>query len=278
MTLLKQLQRASVPVMVGDTPVETRVESQNAYKTLLHGSVDGAGLKHHSLAGSRSAWVTDPTIRLAGAEYVAAVRVRGNLLPSRARARRGRGMDSEKRCRSCPDKVSNLAHVLQVCGASGKLRIARHNDLVVAVIKALEAKGFTCQREPRITVGLSFRKPDIIAYNTDRAYVLDPMVISDNFSFEAAHVTKVTTYSITEVVEYARGLVVANPLRSPGRGFVEVCVDGLIVDWRGAWSPRSTKLLTRELGIGSALIDIWSVRLLCTANRMFQLLLKRTDL
>ena len=56
----------------------------------LHDSVDGRGLRESDLVPHQHQWVADATSLLSGANYIGAVKVRGNLLPSAVRAARGR--------------------------------------------------------------------------------------------------------------------------------------------------------------------------------------------
>ena len=71
-------------------------------------------------------------------------------------------------------------HVLQVCARTSFLRIKRHDRVVKFVSAAAEQAGYKVVVEPRI-VGriLGVRKPDLVFWDKEKAYVADVTITSD---------------------------------------------------------------------------------------------------
>ena len=138
-------------------------------------------------------WVYDPPIRQGGKQFVGAIRCRAGVLYSKTRASRGRHMVDVK-CDACL-RPSSAQHMIQVCPRTHAPRVKRHNEIVEFVKSCVEKKGFKTMIEPSIrdpTLGL--RKPDLIIYNDDKAYIVDATIVSDSASMDAAHEQKITYY------------------------------------------------------------------------------------
>lgn len=181
------------------------------HSSQLYQTVDGKGLSLFAEQRRQSMWVTDRESKLSGKEYVQAVKVRGNLLATRSRVSRGgpsRGSapntsgsaTSLRRghCPSCPDKVANLAHLLQTCGRTHGLRCQRHDGLVSMLRSAFAKRGFICSEEPRIPFNGSYLKPDLVMARDagDRVdlILVDPTVVSDQADFDLVLSQKTERY------------------------------------------------------------------------------------
>lgn len=70
------------------TPSERKSSERSRWSRLLHELVDGATLQGAELASASSAWIDDGSLLLSGRDFVRAVKCRGNLLYTRARAAR----------------------------------------------------------------------------------------------------------------------------------------------------------------------------------------------
>lgn len=89
-------------------------QSQTEMAALLHRSCDGRGLWQASSYPWINGWVTDGTMLLTGADYIQAVHVRGNLLPTTERTNRGR-RDKVQSCEAGCNAANTLAHISQSC-------------------------------------------------------------------------------------------------------------------------------------------------------------------
>ena len=108
----------------------------------LHSSVNGRGLRESDLVSRQHQWVAEGTGLLSGANYIGAVKVQGNLLPSAVRAARGRPLASVL-CGAC-GRPGSLGHILQVCPRTHCSRVARHDKLVTLVQATAGKAGWSC--------------------------------------------------------------------------------------------------------------------------------------
>lgn len=227
----------------------------------LRGSVDGMGLKLHGYSKGESDWVSLPRsfAGISARDFVKAVHVRLNVLKTGERSSRGVGRDvTGRHCRTCRDRVHTLAHISQVCPRTHGGRCKRHDRFASGIASSLRRKGITVIPEPRIPVGNSFLKPDLVLVKRTgkkvRLTILDPTIVADNFDMSAAATQKVELYDRREVWDHLKSAY----------GHLEVEkteVAGIVVNWRGAWHPESYKRLL-ALGVPRYWANILVVRLL----------------
>jgi hypothetical protein len=279
-----QLEQSRKPVLVkGTRTLNTGPEIQAEWAKSLHATVDGVGLSVNSSLTQRSSWVLRPGPGLTGREFVEAIQVRGNALATRSRSSRGRPLSQSEAnhsmgnaCPSCPDKVSNLAHVLQTCIRSQELRILRHNRLAARITTWLRKDGFKVVNEPRILSGSSYCKPDIVAVKGGVMHVLDPVVCADNATHADYHRDKATRYDTPEVRRFAEQMATDfNSGVLPST--LEFTVKGLVINWRGMWSNESYDFLTQRLNLPRPLLDFWSIGVLREAKGIWTQVRKRPD-
>jgi len=73
------LNRSEKLARSGGLPLLTKAAVDRSLMERLHTSVDGQGLRWHNLVPSINKWVADGTSLLTGADYIHAVKIRGNL-------------------------------------------------------------------------------------------------------------------------------------------------------------------------------------------------------
>ena len=234
----------------------------------LYATVDGSGLQNHNNnSGYGGRWIWDNTFRrLSGREFVGAMHIRCNSLKTRERATRGRTSDKGRNCPCCPDKRESLAHILQVCWRTQNHRIFRHNNILRMIANKLRKLKFDVILEPRIPHKLSFLKPDIVAIKDREVYVLDPSIVAASRDLNLAEEDKTRKYNNPSVAAWTKKKF----------GTVNTHIAGVIMDWRGAWSPRSHHLL-KEMGISDGLLDLMSFRVLKLNRWIYQCICDRTD-
>src|SRR5688572_25922287 len=132
-------------------------DAHDLLATQLHSSVDGRGLKQQGQTPHVNTWVTDGSALLSGGDYIQAVKVRGNLLPSAERSSRGR-RTGPVWCDAGCNAWGTLAHISQSCARTHRLRCDRHNSVLDLILKRIEAKGHSVIREPVIPTGVGRRK------------------------------------------------------------------------------------------------------------------------
>ena len=84
------LAREREPTRYREVQIMNRESLRVALATVLHSSVDRRSLHESDLVPHQHRWVNEATGLLSGANYIGAVKVRGNLLPSAVRVARGR--------------------------------------------------------------------------------------------------------------------------------------------------------------------------------------------
>ena len=195
LTLGQQWHSKGSPAATGGGVQVTSGESlRTALATDLHSSVDDRGLRESDLVPHQHQWVAEGTGLLSGANYIGAVKVRGNLLHSAIRAARGRPNTSVV-LGAC-QRPGSVGHILQVCPRTHGSRVARHDKLVALVQSAAGKAGWSCIREPTIPTTAGLRRPDLIFHHPERpTYVLDVtvVVLTRCFTRCISH----TTYSFT---------------------------------------------------------------------------------
>lgn len=247
--------------------VSDKTTENHHWRNGLYISVDGSGLRNHgNSSGFGSQWIQPSFLQLSGREFVGAMHIRCNSLITRERATRGRMTNKGRNCPCCPDKRESLAHILQVCWRSQNLRIFRHNHIVGMILNKLRKLQFKVNLEPRIPHGNTFLKPDIVAAKGETVYILDPSIVACSRDLVRAESDKTQKYSISSVLRWAKRKY----------GSKEVIVAGVIVDWRGAWAPRTVDIL-RQLGIPKGFVELISFKILKLNRWIYQCVRDRTD-
>ena len=247
--------------------VQDKVTEQDHWSKRLYASVDGSGMLNHSnRSGYSSQWIDPTFLQMSGREFVGAMHVRCNSLVTRERATRGRISSKGRNCPCCPDKRESLAHILQVCWRTQNHRIFRHNSIMTMIVNKLRKLQFSVVVEPRIPHGKTFLKPDIVAVKDGTVHILDPSIVACSRNLVLAESDKMTKYQVTDVKRWARNKYGTNT----------VVVAGLIMDWRGAWAPRSVKHL-KYLGFKVGNIELMSFKILKLSRWIYQCVRDRTD-
>jgi hypothetical protein len=170
--------------------------------------------------------------------------------------------------------------MLQTCARSHGLRIKRHDRLVESIAKSLTKRGYQTEVEPRIQVGNTICKPDLVAWKDNACFVLDPQICADNADFLRYHETKSRRYDIGPVREYADSRIPVGErkiLADGGTEGIRTVVQGLIIDWRGCWSRKTYDFLRLELRFPVSYLNLLSVRTLAAGRLIWNTLRSRTD-
>lgn len=238
----------------------TTLECSQLQAVALHRTCDGKGLWQSNSCPSVNSWVTDGTSLLTGGDYIQAVQVRGNLLPSGERTTRGR-REAPPMCEAGCNAVSSLGHISQSCTRTHRLRTSRHNSVVQFIDGALTKKGNTVLVEPVIPTCHGNRKPLLVIINETEAKIVDVTITADLFDMGNAYQQKVDYYNYRNedvlrwVSEQFPGRVITN--------------DAVVVNWRGAINSRSSRLLS-EIGINLYDQKIIAVQVLTFTYSMFR--------
>lgn len=146
-------------------------EVRKYWATTLQRSSAGNGLLQGADTTCSSSWINDPPRFWGGSDYIKAIQLRGNLLPTIG-APYNRG-DAAK-CRAGCDRVESLSHVLQGCPVTHWPRIRRHDYIVGRLSRAARECQWNAEVEPNIwgTDGVR-RKPDLIFKKENQIIICD---------------------------------------------------------------------------------------------------------
>lgn len=273
--LKEEVRRHEKPVRIqGLLFSMTKEGSASSWAELLHSSVDGKGLAHHSPSDPyKSFWVIDKWSRLSGREYISALHVRGSLLKTPSRASRGRA-HVRKTCKSCCDRVCNLGHTLQVCPRTHGQRILRHNEVVDGIRRVAGRKNVVVRQEPRVAVKNTHMKPDLVLYGKKDCYVVDPMVCGDGGDLSEVHKIKSAKYRVPEVLAFVEA---QHKVHFPSEPKPQITISGAVLDWRGCWAPESYLFLKGKLGMTPAELEYVSIRCLLASRKIWYMERCRAD-
>lgn len=182
---------------------------------------------------SRS-WIRDQPRGWAGRDFVRAVQLRTNNLPTVAIP--SNRDPAVRRCRAgCPVEES-LCHVLQQCPIVQPNRIARHNEVVRKINAHCRGRGLTTEEEPHLRpttrTGQQLFKPDLVVHLPSGQLAIVDVQVSweGELALEGAWRRKRAVYDTPNFHEAAAR-------RWPSRELVFLPV---IVGARGIWPLANT--------------------------------------
>ena len=242
--LAKQTRRSSL----NGREITSSNDLKATLAAMLHHSADGRGLANASQVPECHRWVN--SVRGSGApntasSYIAAIKVRGNLIGTALRTSRGRPQAST-RC-DCCGRVESLGHILQVCPRTHASRIARHDKILDLVGQALTQKGHAITREPAIPTPAGIRRPDLMVMRGSAVTVIDVMIVADNADLARAHGSKCEYYDVPSVREWIRDRYGTN----------EITFSAIALNWRGSMALQSARGL-RSLGVSGPFLGLLS--------------------
>lgn len=209
----------------------------------LHKSVDGKGLKVGTHYGN---WANDSL--LSGETYIGAIKVKGNLMPTKVRRSRGRS-GAPIHCDVC-GRPSTLGHVLQVCPRTRFRRIQRHNKIAIAVTRDAKKAGLEVLWAPRIRTSEQLYKPDLVLVDRTKntSFITDITVVADNADLDREHDRKCVKYNIPAIHRWVRARTKT----------ARVTNSAIAMSWRGAISGKSAEDLVRVIGANKRGLSLYS--------------------
>lgn len=251
---LKESTRLARMARIKGVTVEDKNAEQRLWKAELLKSRDGVGLGNIGEVGSVNGWVTAGTRIMRGEMFIKALKIRGNLWYSRARASRGRGTGAPMCDAGCRARET-LGHMLQSCCRTHDRRVERHNRVEALLASECRSKGLDVFVEPRIPTPAGIRVPDLVIRKGAEAFVIDVTIVADAGVAELsnAHKLKVAYYQREEeaIGDWTR-------TRWPE---AQLKFGALVMSWRGALCSLSA-LTLRELGLSKRFMELLVVRCL----------------
>ncbi|CDW59195.1 Reverse transcriptase [Trichuris trichiura] len=115
---------------------------------------------------------------MTGHNFIAALKVRTSLVPTRLRALKSRPELGDRRvlCRKCgvvSGAPESLSHISQNCAFTGRLIVLRHNGILNKLMQSVEASGFHLVHEPVIWLEGETFKPYLLFTRDDSCWVVN---------------------------------------------------------------------------------------------------------
>ncbi len=176
---------------------------------------------------------------MTGTKYIQALKVRGNLWPTRARQSRGRSGIAPMCDAGCPARET-LGHMSQSCSRTHDKIVERHDGVCKLIAKRLERLGYAVRREQGIQTPDGLRRPDIIATKGTVAYVLDSSIVAD------AGIADLSQAYRQKVDKYQRYASTFKKYLSEVSDLppTTVTYGAAILSWRGAMCSLTANILT----------------------------------
>lgn len=242
----QEIQIAERRLADGAMRITNNEELNARWAGLLHGSCDGAALVESNKVLQQHQWTIEGTRFLSGRDYLNAIKLRINAMPTRARTTRGRRED--RLCRAGCGEIETLNHVLQRCHRTHSARVERHNAVVAYVRRALEQRYGVVDEEPRLVTPQGLRKPDLVAARDGEAIIVDAQVVSERADLDMAHQRKIDYYQqLQETVRVKYGVE-------------KVTLTSVTLSSRGIWSRKSAQDLVSRKIIKAQELKIISTR------------------
>ena len=211
--------------------------------------LDGKGLKHSKEVPSVHYWKTDGNRLQTGASSISSIKVHGNLLPTQARASRGR--NTTPMCSAGCRSRASLSHIAQACSRTHGARVKRHNAIVNLINEKLRNLDYQTILEPKIKTSAGLRKPDIIIINCLESWIIDAQILNHYDDPEDLHHLKKRYYNDPDIIKWVQDKA----------GCTVVKLTTITFNWRGIMSKTSASDL-KELGISARDLKVAAVRVL----------------
>ena len=186
-----------------------------------------------------SAWLSRRPYGWTGRDYVQAVKLRANALPSV-------GIPSNapenRMCRAGCNAVESVCHILQKCHLTHGMRVARHDHLVKKLAAHTRSMGWVTDVEPRVRHGGHTMVPDLVVHKSDGTITICDAQVSWEVSLPNTWQAKRSKYDCSVFHQAAAR-------KWPGK---ELRFLPIIVGARGTW-PSLNHGTARDLGLGSVI-------------------------
>ena len=124
----------------------------------------------------------------------------------------------------------------------------RHNSLLMSI---LNKHNYITILEPHIQTRNGLRKPDLIIYKNDTAYIIDTQISIDTINTNINYTKKINYYNTTAIIAYAKQITGAN----------RIVFSASCCNWRGIPSALTTQDLIK-LGLNKRNIELLSIRVI----------------
>lgn len=198
------------------------------------------GLEQATEDPSSNNWLTYPPNGWSGRDFVKAIHLRVNTLPTV-------GIPSnppdQRRCRAGCNKVESLSHVIQQCPNTHWQRISRHNEIARKIQRHCQRQ-WTVDAEPHVRhPNGTLYKPDLAITQGENVIICDVGVSWEGtITLAQAHENKKRIY---DNQQFRQAAAIKWPQKT-------IIVEPIIVGARGIW-PKANRPTEELLNITKAL-------------------------
>lgn len=220
--------------------MESKVQTKHHHASALEQSYSGNGVTQMEHNQACSAYLTNPPVYWSGEDFIRAVQLRHNLLPTVGIPS---NPVSQRRCRAGCAKSESLSHVLQQCPLTHWQRIQRHDFVAKRLHKAARSTGWSAVVEPHIRGqdGI-LKKPDLLFIKDNTLIISDVAVHWEGpRSLTVGYDEKVAIYSTTPFIEEVKRIY-------PGK---DIKILPYILGARGAWCHKNNEIVN-HLGLSNS--------------------------
>ena len=242
----------SSPRYYDNTSFTTNIDIKSYHTKYLINSADGRGLDYGNHAPFINNWIKFPTRLLNGRDFVDSIKLKHALLYTKFRSKR-MFPNTNTKClmRGCNYNYDFLNHIIQTCSYNYNNRIHRHNYVNSLLMSILNKHKYITILEPHIQTRNGLRKPDLIIYKNDTAYIIDTQISIDTKNTDINYTKKTNYYNTTDIIAYAKQITGAN----------RILFSASCWNWRGIPSALTTQDLL-NLGLNKRDIELLSIRVI----------------
>ena len=153
--------------------------------------------------------------------------------------------------RGCNYKYVYLNHIMQTCNYNYNNRIHCHNYVNNLLILLLNTQNYITIHESHIQTCNGLRKPDIITYKNDTAYIIDTQISIYTIDTDTNYIQKTNYYKKTDIIAYVKQIT----------GAKYIFVSASCWNWRGIYLALTTSELL-QLGLSKRYIELLSIRVI----------------
>ena len=156
--------------------------------------------------------------------------------------------------KGCNYNYDCLNHIMQTCSYNYNNIIHRNNYVNSLLMSILNKHKYITILEPHIQTRNGLRKPDLIIYKNDTAYIIDTQISIDTKNTDINYTKKTNYYNTTDIIAYAKQITGANRIV-----FSASC-------WNCRGIPSATQEKTTQdllkLGLNKRDIELLSIRVI----------------
>lgn len=211
-------------------------------------SKDATTFSHETIG---NCWLNQESDYINGRDFYRALRLRSNLMQTRAPSNKKSRNPADRLCRKCHKTEETAFHIMQECPTVKNARIKRHNVVgknVTNFVKRAQPKSNVTVEPLKVTSAGTRLRPDVIVETPDRNYILEfaiPWDASQEY-LQQTYQVKLKKYSkLAEDMSKKKKIPVIIGARGPP------CADSMTAMKKIGVKPHQLKFLCIDALVGS---------------------------